>query len=143
MAQIYLTGYDGTADLTTAHNANLKTWSLQHSKAVADITGFNDAAHRRRLGLQDCVGSCGGTMIANTTNNRPGVQTNNAATAGWSRDGVAITFGASSNSTVCSYAMTAIVSGINQNVTKDGDSAITFDVQLASGSAPTETWDET
>lgn len=138
MATTAITGYDGSASLTTAHNASLKTWRASFTRAVSDVTDFADTGPRRRLGMPDCSGSCGGTMNFDNTNTGPGVNATD-----WARDGVAITLAPKSASTACQYTMTAVVSNISMDVAKLGDATITFDFQLSGGSIWTETWDET
>lgn len=137
MATTPIVGYDGTASLTTAHNATLKTWDATFSRVVSDVSGFADTGMRRRLGMFDVQGSCGGTMNYDDSNTGPGVNSTD-----WNRDGVTITLSPAAG-TACQYSFTGIISNIRMSSAKLGDAPITFDFMLAGGAVPTEAWDET
>lgn len=132
----YLTGNDGNCKFgtsTTNHNAAFNVWNASFSRNVSDISAFGDSARRRRLGVADVSGSAGGFLIHDDPG--PGVNTTD-----WSTDGVDMTLTAASG---CTFAFGAIVSEIAISNAKTGDAAVSFNFQLSSGAAPTETWDET
>lgn len=137
MAETYAVGYDGTASLTTAHNARLRVWNGVFSRVVSDITAFADTGRRRKLGLYDVTGSVGGTMSYDAANTGPGINDTD-----WNRNGVAITLSVAGG-TVNQYTVTAVISQVTINVQKDADATISFDFQNSGGAAPTEAWDET
>lgn len=138
MAKEYLNGYDGYASLTTAHNAELRTWAGNFTRFASVNTSFTDTGARRKLGMFDASGSCGGTLSNNASNTGPGINSTD-----WNRDGVAITLGVGGvTNTTCSLVLTAVVSSISIDVAKDGDATISFDWLAAGGNFPTETWDE-
>jgi hypothetical protein len=137
MPLTYVNGFDGTASLTTAHNAQLVRWSADFSRVVSDVTGFADNGRRRILGLWDVQGSAAGAFSYDAANTGPGVNSTD-----WSRSGVVINLGVV-GSTAAAYTATAVVSNIQMSVEKGGDSSITFNFQNSGGSVPTEAWDET
>jgi len=137
MAITPITGYDGTASLTTAHNFTIKTWDATFTRAVSDVTGFADTGMRRRLGMPDVQGSCGGTMNYDASDTGPGLNSTD-----WSRAGVAMTLSPAAG-TACQYSFTAIISSVRMSVAKLGDATISADFMLSGGSIWTEAWDET
>jgi hypothetical protein len=139
----YLTGNDGGVALGTAtnHNAQFNVWNATFSRNVSDISGFGDGARRRRLGVYDVSGSAGGFMVADGAG--PG-----ANTTDWSSTGITVFLhargaGTVTPATACTLSFGAIISDIAMSNVKTGDAAVSFNFQLSSGSAPTETWDET
>lgn len=145
MPLAYLTGNDGGVAIGTAtnHNAQFNVWNATFSRNVSDISGFGDGARRRRLGVYDVQGSAGGFMVYDAAG--PG-----ANTSDWSSTGVSVFLHAKAGSvltataaTACTLSFGAIVSEIAMSNAKTGDAGISFNFQLSSGSAPTETWDET
>jgi hypothetical protein len=148
MPTAYLTGNDGAVVLGTdfAHNAHFNVWNATFSRVTSDISGFSDAARRRRLGVHDVQGSAGGFLKAGAADTRPGLRTNE-----WASDGVDILLHAraptsaltATAGTACTMSFKAILTDAAISHSKVGDAAITFNFQLAGGAAPTETWDET
>jgi len=141
MPLTYLTGNDGGVALGTAtnHNAQFNVWNATFSRNVSDISGFGDGARRRRLGVYDVQGSAGGFMVADGTS--PG-----ANTTDWSSTGITVLLhakGSGTSPSSCTLSFGAIISDIAMSNAKTGDAAVSFNFQLSSGSAPTETWDET
>jgi hypothetical protein len=141
MPLAYLTGNDGGVAIGTAtnHNAQFNVWNATFSRNVSDISGFGDGARRRRLGVYDVQGSAGGFMVYDAAG--PG-----ANTTDWSSTGVTVFLHAKGSGTAvssCTLSFGAIVSEIAMSNAKTGDAGISFNFQLSSGSAPTETWDET
>ncbi len=136
----YLTGNDGGVSLGTNHGANFNVWNATFSRNVSDISGFADSARRRKLGVHDVSGSAGGYLVADSKG--PGVNTTN-----WKTDGVTIYLhargsGSATAATNCTLSFGAIISDVALSNVKTGDSAVSFNFALSSGSAPTETWDE-
>lgn len=137
----YLVGNDGGVHLGS-HFAQFNTWNGTFSRQVSDITGFGDSGRRRRLGVWDASGSAGGFMLVDAASSKPGINTTS-----WQTDGNAIYLhargsGAATAATNCTMSLTAIISEVALSSTKTGDAAISFNWQLAGGSIPTETWDE-
>lgn len=138
----YLIGNDGGVSFGTQHNAQFNVWNATFSRVVSDISGFSDAARRRKLGVHDVSGSAGGFMIADAAG--PGVNTTKWASGGAKVYLHAVGSGTvTTGGTVCTLHFDAIVSDIAMSNAKTGDAAITFNFQLSGGAAPTETWDET
>lgn len=150
MPTTYLIGNDGAVALSTNNlfNAHLNVWNANFTRVVSDISGFSDAARRRRLGVHDVQGSAGGFLKSGAANTKPGVNTTS-----WSSTAVKILLHARAATTPSSWTATAstactmhfdgVLSEIALSNAKTGDAGITFNFQLAGGSAPTETWDET
>ena len=141
MPTSYLTGNDGGVALGTAtnHNAQFNVWNATVSRNVSDISGFGDGARRRRLGVYDVQGSAGGFLLADADG--PGVNTTD-----WVSTGISVFLhakGSGASTSSCTLSFGAIISEIAVSNAKTGDAAVSFNFQLASGSAPTETWDET
>lgn len=137
MATTPIVGYDGTASLTTAHNATLKAWSANFTRVVSNVTGFSDTGMRRRLGMPDVQGSASGTMNYDDVNTGPGLNATD-----WNRSGVAITLSPAAG-TACQYAFTGTIGQCSMSSDKLGDAPISFDFELAGGAIWTEAWDET
>lgn len=137
MAITPIVGYDGSASLTTAHNASLNAWSANFTRVVSDVTDFADTGFRRRLGLPDVQGSASGTMNYDAANTGPGLNGTD-----WNRAGVAMTLSPAAG-TACQYSFTAVISQCSMSSNKGGDAPISFDFQLSGGAIWTEAWDET
>jgi len=102
----------------------LNTWSCTISRAVADVTGFNNSGRNRLLGVYDLTGSAGG-VLDNTT----GFVSSHFLAAHTSASGGSITLTADDGNTI---QATCVVSDVTMSVTKTGDSSVTFDFSLAS-----------
>ena len=108
----------------------LNTWSCTISRAVADVTGFNNTGRNRLLGVYDLTGSAGG-VLDNTT----GFVSSNFLAAHTATSGGSITLTAEGGNTI---QATCVVSDITMSVTKTGDSTVTFDFSLASTATGTD-----
>lgn len=137
MADTWVVGDQGYATLTTAHNFKIRTWSGDFSRAESVVTSFSDTGVRRRLGIFDFQGACGGSMSYDTANTGPGMNSTD-----WSRDGYTVVLGVV-GSTQCIYTLTACVSNMAFGVDKMGDATLTCAVKNSGGTMPIETWDET
>ena len=139
MAKQYLTGYDGyfTFGAPTAQYSEIRAWSGDFSRVVSDVTDFGATGRRRRLGIFDVTGSANGVMSYDAASTAPGINATD-----WSRDGMTLTLGVLTATTVCSYTVTAVFSNIAISSDKTGDASITFNFMNSGGTLPTETWDE-
>ena len=134
----FLTGSDGSVNLTTDHVCQFNTWSATATRAVHDVTKFGDSGRRRMLGIADITGSAGGIFTADSSNSGPGLNTGlNAAGA----TGTEITLNVRETN-ACKWVFNAIIDSIAANLTAGGDSTCTFNFQMAGGTAVVETWDE-
>lgn len=135
MAETYVSGVDGSITMpTTAHNMAVKSWSASFTKHTSRVTRFGDAAIRRRQGIQDMTGSLAGTPTFDAANLGPGAGGGSA-----DRGGSPITLQVA---TGCSYAPTCVFENVAHTVDVEGDATTVMDIAHASGSAITETWDE-
>lgn len=119
----------------------LNTWSATISRAVSDVTGFANGARNRMLGVYDLTGSAGG-VLTNTTGFVSGHFL--AAQTAVSGGNITLTARANTNGTATIQAP-VIVSEVAMQMTKGGDSGVTFNFSLAStvaeGTSPfTLTW---
>ena len=108
----------------------LNTWSCTISRAVADVTGFNNSGRNRLLGVYDMTGSAGGVL----DNGSSFVSTNFLA-AHTAADGGSITLTAESGNTI---AAKCVVDSVAMNVNKTGDATVTFNFSLASTTTGTD-----
>ena len=104
---------------------NLNTWSATISRAVSDVTGFNNTGRNRILGVYDLQGSAGGIMDDGSSLLS---SSNFAAFTSATGANVILTADGSGN------AITAacVVSDIALGSSKAGDATITFSFSLAS-----------
>jgi hypothetical protein len=105
----------------------LNTWSCTISRAVADVTGFNNSGRNRLLGVYDLTGSAGGVLDSTS-----GFVSSNFLAAHTAASGAAITMTADSDVAANTIQATCVVSDVTMSVTKTGDSTVTFDFSLAS-----------
>jgi hypothetical protein len=112
----------------------LNTWSCTISRAVADVTGFNNSGRNRLLGVYDLTGSAGGVLDTNASmfgSNQPAAMT--AVTGG------AITLSARAGVAVTNHIVaTCVVNDLSINVNKTGDATVTFDFSLAATATGTD-----
>ena len=134
-----LTGSDGACALATENFCVFNTWSATVTRTVHDVTGFGDTGRRRLLGLLDVTGSAGGVAKNDAANTSPGPGAGLNA-AGDVQSDITLTFDAAP--TLTKWVFGAVIDSIAANVTMGGESTLTFNFQLASGSTVTETWDE-
>jgi hypothetical protein len=103
----------------------LNTWSCTISRAVSDVTGFANSGRNRLLGVYDMTGSAGGVLDSTT-----GFVSSNFLAAHTAADGADITLQA--DSTGNQIVARCVVDSVAMNVTKTGDSSVTFNFSLAS-----------
>ena len=102
----------------------LNTWSATISRAVSDVTGFDNSGRNRLLGVYDMTGSAGG-VLDNTT----GFVSTNFLAAHTAADGGTITLTAESGNTI---AAKCVVDSVAMSVNKAADATVTFNFSLAS-----------
>lgn len=136
----YLTGNDGSVTWPTTWGVAtlLNTWSASFSRTATDVTAFGDTGKRRKLGILDITGSCGGHMQSNVANSEPGSD----LIDGDDLNGSQLILISSSVSTVCSFQFTAVLSQMQINVDKMGDSTASFNFEISNGTLPVVSWDE-
>lgn len=134
MAVVNIQGYDGGITLPAGtHDATIRRWNANFSRATADVTGFSGTVIRNRVGILSISGSASGNPVYNDANANPGVKDFVAG-------GSALTL---TVQTGCTYAITAGFNSWNFNVDKEGDSSLEFGFVNGDSDTVTETWDET
>lgn len=107
----------------------LNTWSATISRAMSDVTGFDNVGRNRLLGVWDMTGSAGGVLDSTS-----GFASANFPVAMTHGTGTTITLTARNNTSgTNTIVANVVVDNISANVTKTGDSSITFNFNLASG----------
>ena len=106
----------------------LNTWSATISRAMSDVTGFDNVGRNRLLGVWDMTGSAGGVLDSTA-----GFASANFPVAMTHGTGTTITLTARNNTSgTNTIVANVVVDNISANVTKTGDSSITFNFNLAS-----------
>ena len=106
----------------------LNTWSATISRAMSDVTGFGNSGRNRLLGVYDLTGSAGG-VLTNTT----GFVSGNFLAAQTQAAGAVIKLTARSNTNgTATIDAPVVVSEVAMQVTKGGDTGVTFNFSLAS-----------
>ena len=106
----------------------LNTWSATISRAMSDVTGFDNVGRNRLLGVWDMTGSAGGVLDSTS-----GFASANFPVAMTHGTGTTITLTARNNASgTNTIVANVVVDNISANVTKTGDSSITFNFNLAS-----------
>jgi hypothetical protein len=106
----------------------LNTWSATISRAMSDVTGFDNVGRNRLLGVWDMTGSAGGVLDSTS-----GFASANFPVAMTHGTGTTITLTARNNTSgTNTIVANVVVDNISANVTKTGDSSITFNFNLAS-----------
>ena len=107
----------------------LNTWSATISRAMSDVTGFDNVGRNRLLGVWDMTGSAGGVLDSTA-----GFASANFPVAMTHGTGTTITLTARNlgAGTANTIVANVVVDNISTNVTKTGDSSITFNFNLAS-----------
>jgi len=122
-------GHTGFVTMPTNHSAHLRDWNATISRVSSDLTGFEDDARRRRLGVQDIQGSARGFPHYGEADTEPGIDED--------EPGGSITLGID---TGVSIQAVVVISGIPFNVVKDGDSTIEFNFENSDGNEVVQTW---
>lgn len=105
----------------------LNTWSATISRAMSDVTGFDNVGRNRLLGVWDMTGSAGGVLDSTS-----GFASANFPVAMTHGTGTTITLTARNNASgTNTIVANVVVDNISANVTKTGDSSITFNFNLA------------
>ena len=105
----------------------LNTWSATISRAMSDVTGFDNSGRNRLLGVWDMTGSAGGVLDSTS-----GFAASNFPVAMTHGTGTTITLTARNNTSgTNTIVANVVVDNIAMNVTKTGDSSITFNFNLA------------
>jgi hypothetical protein len=105
----------------------LNTWSATISRAMSDVTGFDNVGRNRLLGVWDMTGSAGGVLDSTS-----GFASSNFPVAMTHSTGTTLTLTARNNSSGTNQIVAnVVVDNISANVTKTGDSSITFNFNLA------------
>ena len=102
----------------------LNTWSATISRAMSDVTGFDNSGRNRLLGVYDMTGSAGGVLDSTSSF----VSTNYLA-AHTAASGGTITLTADTGNTI---AANCVVESVAMSVNKTGDATVTFNFSLAS-----------
>ena len=102
----------------------LNTWSATISRAMSDVTGFDNVGRNRLLGVWDMTGSAGGVL-----DNTSSFVSSNELAAQTATAGGSITLTAEGGNTI---AANCVVDSVAMNVNKTGDATITFNFSLAS-----------
>jgi hypothetical protein len=103
---------------------NLNTWSATISRAVSDVTGFNNSGRNRILGVYDLTGSAGGIMDDGSS-----LLSSSNFAAFTSATGANVILTADSGNAITAAC---VVSDIALGSSKAGDATITFSFSLAS-----------
>ena len=103
---------------------NLNTWSATISRAVSDVTGFNNSGRNRILGVYDLAGSAGGIMDDGSS-----LLSSSNFAAFTSATGANVILTADSGNAITAAC---VVSDIALGSSKAGDATITFSFSLAS-----------
>ena len=134
MAVVNIQGFDGGVTMPAGtHDATIRRWNANFSRATAPVTGMSDTLSRNRMGILSISGNLSGNPVYNDANAKPGVSDTVAG-------GSALTL---TVQTGCTYAFTAGFNSYNFSVDKEGDSALDFGFVNGDSSTLTETWDET
>jgi len=113
------------------HSILANAWSISISRVVSDVTAYGDASSRAVGGMPTYTGSVSGFLEKDSSNTSPEL----VGTFD-SDDVVAVTLTAASG---CTYACsTCHVSGASVNVSKTGDTTLSFDFTASGGF--TEAW---
>jgi len=125
-----IVGNEGAVSFGT-HSILANAWSISISRVVSDVTAYGDASSRVRGGMPTYTGSVSGFLEKDSSNTSPELVGSFSTGAD-----VAVTLTAASG---CTYACsTCQVSGASVNVSKTGDTTISFDFTASGGFA--ETW---
>ena len=115
-----------TGAVTGGVSAILNTWSATISRAVSEVTSFDNAGRNRLLGVYDMTGSAGGIMSnasAFNSSGQPAALTNIT--------GASLTLQARTGNTI---GANVVISSIALGSSKTGDATLSFDFSLASTS---------
>lgn len=105
----------------------LNTWSATISRAMSDVTGFDNVGRNRLLGLYDMTGSAGGVLDSTS-----GFASSNFPVALTHSTGTTLTLTARNNTAgTNTIVANVVVDNIAMNVNKTGDATITFNFNLA------------
>lgn len=144
MAKKNITGVGGSVTMPTGFNAKLASWSATLNITTEEVTGFDSGGCEEHepvaLGIS---GSATGTLQYDDSNAKP-----MPSALG---DGSVLAVGDLTTNlmgsltllaiTGCSWAFTAVITGINIERPAKGKATVTFNFQ--SSGAITQTWDET
>lgn len=133
----YLIGNDGAVTMPTGGDViKVRTFAAQLSRVESDLTGFNDAGKRRRLGMLDLTGSLNGVPAidssAATTTASFLVATSTAA--------LTLTLYDGTGTSDAKIAANCIFNNFAFNADKNGESTLTCNFSNADGAAPVVTW---
>ena len=133
----YLTGLNGKITMPSGYNAKLNTWSATLSRAVSDMTAFEDTGKRRQLGIMDMTGSAAGHLLSDVSSSDPGLTRMEANTDATGAALVLYCFSTSST-----ISATCVVDSIALSYDANADATVSFNFQLSGGVVPDATWDE-
>tara|TARA_R110000868_G_scaffold129870_2_gene339113 strand:+ start:2464 stop:2886 length:423 start_codon:yes stop_codon:yes gene_type:complete len=137
MATTYIIGNDGFVTLSQpVQGLTVKSWAANCTRVSTDITGFDDTARRRRLGLFDMTGSLTGSPMFGTTTSVitvTSLQTANSALV------LGLSAGTNS-STGVTFSLTPVYDSFSFTSAKDGEATVAVTFQNASGAVPTVVW---
>jgi len=140
MATTYIIGNDGYVTLgDPVKGIQVKQWAANATRVSSDVTGFGDAARRRRAGLFDITGSLSGTPVCGTTTgviSFTSVQTSNATMS------LGLYTGGDTNVTTDDVFITVnpIFESFAFTSAKEGDAGVQISWQNANGALPTVGW---
>ena len=150
MAVIYLTGNDGSFGPTGGIGCQglISTWAATVSRTSTVLTGFADTGTRRRLGISDVTGSCGGHLQANAANSDPydNILLPTDSGIGTYADGVTMVLSSAVSTygggAACTLNFSAVINSVAVSADKNGDQTVTFNFEQSNGVAATSSWDE-
>jgi hypothetical protein len=120
-----IVGNEGTVAFGV-HSILANAWSISISRVVSDVTAYGDGSSRVVGGMPTYTGSVSGFLEKDATDTSPELV--GSFTTGAD---VSVTLTAASG---CTYACTTCqVSGASVNVSKTGDTTISFDFTASGG----------
>jgi hypothetical protein len=122
-------GNEGKVTFGT-HSILANAWSMSVSRVVSDVTAYDDDSSRVTGGMPTYTGSVSGFLEKGATDTSPELRADKFATG----TVVAVTLYATEAGSDCKYTCsTCVVSGVSINVSKTGDTTVSFDFTASGG----------